>query len=171
MTGIFFVLGVSGVTLGLVTGYAFWVKIRTLALKAELLEMYAELQHVAIKSGRLSDPAYLFMQERLDAFLLMADAISWPVMVYLVAISRREPRSEMTKPVASIDPQMDTAIKETREKLVNRVSHHIIHRTLTGTIWWLMLRLLPKNMVKEEVSGAVKASATMMIHRNSYSHC
>jgi hypothetical protein len=151
------ILGVCGLALAAVIGYAFWVKIRVLDLQADLRLLLVRLDTEAAKRGETHDPAYRHARSLLLGMSEAAPLVSVPILVYLAGVARKkEPHPAAPK---SDNPVLQAVIEHTLAAAYCRVTWYLMHHTVIGGILWLCLRLLPKQVAKEEATEVVERSA------------
>ena len=74
--------------MAVVLGYAFWVKIREVAFRINLLEIYVDLRDQVKPLGGLEDKGYLKAVENITALLGFTSYLSIPILFYLIWLAR-----------------------------------------------------------------------------------
>jgi hypothetical protein len=158
-------LGISSAALAGLFGYAFWIPVRLLRLQADLLKIYVGLREKAARLNALNDPAYLRADENLLAAIRGADLFSVPVMLYLHGIG---PKMSPPDYPPSADPAVQEMLLSVKGAASLRLANYLIYETLTGRTLWLVMRLLPRKVAKQEVlSGAAGSMDRMRDVRKS----
>jgi hypothetical protein len=125
-----------GVGMAITVGYAFWIRIRVLQLKADLLTVASELRDSAARLGQAEDQGF---QDAFRTVLFCAEHcqnLSLPVMVYLsVTRGQRKPavlpRSDHAEMQAAIESSMNT--------MGNRVARYILIESAFGLLVLFLL--------------------------------
>jgi hypothetical protein len=155
---------VSSAALAGLIGYAFWVPVRLLRLQADLLEIYAGLREEAARLNALNDPAFLRADESLLEAIRSPELFSVPIMIYLHGAKQK-----MLSPnFPSANPAVQEMLLRVKDAASLRLANYLIYETLTGRIFWLLLRVLPRKVAKQEVqSGATDSMERMRDVRKS----
>ena len=161
----------SGVMLGGIVGYAFWLRARVVILKTDIIFLYADFKDKcrAIESPH-DDLAYKSACGAFDAFLVLADTVSFPLFAYIIG-SKRKTESHGFE---TANEALAKIIDEALSALAQKVAYHITHRTISGGILWLLLRFVPKAIAKRETRDAVRRSIEPLqgVFQHTFvSHC
>jgi len=151
-----FIFALVGLGMAFLIGYAFWIKIRLLWLKTDILSLAADLRESAIILGRTDDLAYKQTLElTTNTVVSFCSMISLPTMVYLgLVTSNREtdwPKSD--------NPDMQAAIDRCQNGVGSRIARYVLLETGLGLLTMLLMFGLvsvfaPSRMIWKAVQDA-----------------
>ena len=145
------ILLTGGISLAALVGYASWLELRVATLKTELLESYAQFKVECASLNVAGDLAYGEMCEVFDTFIGSAEMFSLPFLAYLISVHKKD--NSPYERLATTNADLQKAINRATECLAHTVAYHISHRTFSGGVLYLLLRVVPKAVVKAEASG------------------
>jgi hypothetical protein len=155
MTTLILIVAAS-VVLNCGIAYAAWVNLRAMRLKADLLDILADLRGQAIGRRWLYDPAFVVAWKGFVQSEEQAGSFSLAAFVYLMAqIMSGECEPEPDGP-ESADQELMTAIRTTRGAIVRRITRFLLNETLSGWLCRLVLIALPQQITRQQVRRTVE---------------
>lgn len=119
--------------------YAWWVVLRVMRLRQDLLTIRDGLFDCATNLHALDDPAYRAARHSMNALVHMASALSLRTMVFLFVNRDRDGR---TFPEPST-PEVGRAIDTAFNAVSKRIYHYILNETFGGWIARLLVSAWP----------------------------
>jgi hypothetical protein len=159
---------IAGIGMAVVIGYAFWIKIRVLRLKTDILELAVDLRQSAIRLGKTDDPAFKWTFQLLKiAAGDFCGQISLPTMAYLAVV-----RKDKVEWPVSDDPELQKALTACKNRLGQRMSQYILLETLGGLtilllVFGLVCVFVPTKMIQE----AIAKSSDFLYQSVTYGRC
>jgi hypothetical protein len=123
-----FAIGMVG--LSLVISYVWWLRVRLILFRQEVLDLRDALFDKAMAQGALDDPGYRDARERMNTTCRLAQYYSLPLFLYFLSKVRENPALEQKIVPSRIQPTIDDAMNQ----LSMVVVRHIFTRTLTGLL-------------------------------------
>jgi hypothetical protein len=143
-------LAVCGVGAAFVFGYAFWIKVRQLSFRADLMEIGLDLRDKVAALGGLEDKGYVQAAWSVKAIMAFTDKLSLPMLFHLFAVSRDVARGQDDS-LWSGDPAIEAAIREAIGRTNRRIACYVFHQTLAGLAVLTLLSVLPKSLLRKGV--------------------
>jgi hypothetical protein len=126
-----------------------------LALRQDIYDKRDELFDVALKLGRLDDPAYRRTRDVLNVMAMSAKHIS---PYFMMSVARSSRRFSSGRPV-SADPRMDREIEIALRWLSERILRYLLKECVSG---WLIGELVGAGSVQEEGMPAVTRACSAL---------
>lgn len=117
--------------------YAWWCRIRVVALRQDIFDLRDGLYDVALAESIFDDPAYRSAREHLNRVANVSDSITIPVLVFVL----HRGVTELPRPRSRND-RMEQAIELAMRQCVERIMRFLWHQTFTGWIARPILRLV-----------------------------
>ena len=130
--------------ISLALSYAWWYKVRVIRLRQDLFDARDALFDSALEMGALDDPAYRAARRHLNAIVQLADAITLPVLAFVLhrGVSRNEMLNSNN---VCLQKEIDAALDRCADRLVT----YLLRETFTGLIVVPILRLVRIRAVVE----------------------
>lgn len=124
-------------TLGLLltssaAAYAWWVSLRVVLLRQDILDLRDGLFDAARELDALADPAHRSVRGHLNKVAAHADDITVPVVAFI--LYRGLDKSGVTPCFHTNNPELQAAIDHAMEESAHVVGRHLLRRTFTGAI-------------------------------------
>lgn len=153
--------------------YAWWAKVRAIALRQNIYDVRDQLfdAAAAIGGGSFSDPAYREARTRLNGIAVSAEFIaSGPALIYLHVLFRTTGR-RLTIPETD-NQDLSRAIKDAMRGCEDRIAGYVLHETALGLAVLAVASLSPpfRTVLRSEarrVTGEVVRSTDLsrLLHR------
>lgn len=136
-------VALCGLILGVVFGYAFWIRVRVIGLRADLLDIFGELGEKVAKSNASADPGFLATAKIFELNIRFADSFSYALLSYCGKTGPKEPFTPPKSPRSDVQEWINEAIERTRE----RIADYISKETLSGLIRHSLFARFHKKMI------------------------
>lgn len=129
--------------------YVWWTVIRITELREDLFTIRDSLFDTASSLNTFDDPAYRAARVQLDGLIRLADGLSLPILIYLIALTERE---QPQSPPHSNNVQLQKAIDSARGAAVARIVRFVTRHSLLGQAIGLVFSIVPEAALRRAVA-------------------